>query len=152
MALTVCRKCKHQVVSNAKTCPNCGIKTPGARWYYLALTLAFLGITIWLLNSSESTNTAEPANTISKSEYGEKWPLTVDQVELACEPPTLITVKANGVTYALNGSARTHAKRYGWEDFEQIWRTDPASEGTGTSWKIPPTGLIAKGMELCKQS
>jgi hypothetical protein len=89
--------------------------------------------------------------TVSKAEYGEKWPLTVDQVELACEPPTLITVTANGVTYALNGSARTHAKRYGWEDFESIWRTDPTSDPNGTQWKIPASNLIDRGMQLCKK-
>lgn len=152
MALTTCRECKYQVADSAKTCPSCGVKDPGKRWYHFVGGLVFLIVLVTVVMKFMFPSAEANGLTITKAEYTEKWPLTVDEVELACEAPTMIVVKANAITYALNGSARTHAKKYGWEDFEQIWRTDPASEGTGTSWKIPPTGLIAKGMELCKQS
>ena len=33
MALTACRECDHQVAQSAPTCPNCGTKQPGRRWY-----------------------------------------------------------------------------------------------------------------------
>lgn len=38
--LRKCRECSHDVSKKAKTCPNCGIKKPGARQYSLWKTLA----------------------------------------------------------------------------------------------------------------
>lgn len=87
--------------------------------------------------------------TVNKAEYGEKWPFTVTQVELACEIPPLMTVTANGKTYALNGSARSHAKEHGWAQLEEIWRIEPEYEGTGTVIRMDISDLNERAVELC---
>jgi hypothetical protein len=84
------------------------------------------------------------------SEYGEKWPLTVQNGTLNCTPlGTLGIVKftANGITYAVNGTAKARAKQNGWREIDEIWRDNPNPQ-YGPKINIGP--IVEKGLSLCK--
>lgn len=64
----------------------------------------------------------------------------VDSGDLECVPVNEVILHAsNGVTYAVNGSARGEGR---WADLEEIWRIDPA---TG----MDVSTLIQRGLALC---
>jgi len=42
---------------------------------------------------------------ITSAEYGDSWPLKVNQAVLGCDPPHILYVVVDGKTYALNGKA-----------------------------------------------
>lgn len=44
------------------------------------------------------------AHEISREDYGDRWPLTVDAAVLACEPGGVPTVTVDGTTYGLNAA------------------------------------------------
>lgn len=63
---------------------------------------------------------------VFKHEFGEKWPFTVDEVELLCVPPADALAKTpDGKVYALSGSARSKAKESGWLDGYEITKPNP---------------------------
>lgn len=76
------------------------------------------------------------------------WPLTVSEVTLRCdsaEGPKMVTVEADGRTYALNGTAKGFAEEHGWRDLHEIWRDNPEVEGL----KVDVGPLIQRGLTLC---
>lgn len=42
---------------------------------------------------------------ITSAEFGDHWPLKVHQAVLGCDPPHILYLVVDGVTYALNGKA-----------------------------------------------
>lgn len=42
---------------------------------------------------------------ITSTEYGDSWPLKVPQAVLGCDPPHILYLVVDGMTYALNGKA-----------------------------------------------
>lgn len=42
---------------------------------------------------------------ITSAEYGKRWPLKVPQAVLGCDPPHILYLVVDGMTYALNGKA-----------------------------------------------
>jgi RNA polymerase subunit RPABC4/transcription elongation factor Spt4 len=42
MAMTTCKECKKEVSDSAKTCPHCGVKKPGERWWHALAGLAVM--------------------------------------------------------------------------------------------------------------
>jgi hypothetical protein len=89
---------------------------------------------------------------ISKSQFKDQWPLTVDSGTLKCEPaPTslkvqFVTFTSGGKTYALNGIARGQAKQRGWKEIDPIWKDNPEIPGA----KINIGPLITLGLTLCR--
>ncbi|MFT6908850.1 MAG: hypothetical protein ACJAS1_005557 [Oleiphilaceae bacterium] len=90
---------------------------------------------------------------ISESQLDGKWPLTVKSGTLSCKQipgvkyGQLVTFTTGQDTYALNGTARGHAKKRGWiEDITPIWKDNPEIFGT----KIDIGSLINSGLKLCK--
>ncbi len=147
MAMAACKECTHEVSTTAKTCPRCGAQAPtGAHGKQVAglVYLALIGAAfwwIWGLLTPEASNTV----TVSKAEYGDRWPLTVSEGRLRCESTAWVLFEADGVTYAVNGTARGHAKRKGWSDANDIWRDSPSGYG-----KVVMTRLIERGLQLCE--
>jgi hypothetical protein len=90
-----------------------------------------------------------PGQVIVASEMGDKWPLVLDGGVLHCASygPGFGSVLflSGEVTYAVNGDARTHARRNGWVDIEDIARSDSDYPGAQMSWQP----LIDIGLELC---
>ncbi|WP_333597280.1 DUF2511 domain-containing protein [Chryseobacterium flavum] len=108
--------------------------------YFFLLSL-FLIISC---NNSDSRNTL----TFNKQEYGEKWPFSVDKIEVYCTGYKGIYCKANnGKTYALNGTAKGFSKNDpSISKVEEIWLDDPEHVGL----KLYYTDFITEGLRLCE--
>ena len=84
---------------------------------------------------------------ITKAEYGEDWPYTVDSGFLYCDPPgSNVVLKADGTVYALNGRAMGNAAEKGYLDArESITLKDENGYFTvGNVGKI-----IERGLAMC---
>ena len=67
---------------------------------------------------------------ISKEDYKELWPFTVDKgilrcIEIKVSSLTVhpIILEVNGKNYAINGAAKNWAKRNGYSDSDEIWNS-----------------------------
>ena len=60
------------------------------------------------------------------SEFGDKWPFTVDSGVVAVVDDLAIVFRADGETYGLNGFADTW---FDLSDLKDIWREDPNMPG-----------------------
>jgi hypothetical protein len=83
--------------------------------------------------------------TISRTDLGTKWPLTVESGTLRCEGSGGVgdvTFSATGKTYWVNGTAKA-TERYA--DFSEIWADDPSVSGL----KINAGALTDAGLQLC---
>lgn len=81
---------------------------------------------------------------ITRSEFGDDWPFTVEEAELrgaGSHGLASVTIKVNGTEYALNGIAKGQHR---FEDVEVIWAKDPE---TGAKKNIGP--IIDRGLKLC---
>lgn len=79
--------------------------------------------------------------TVSRAQYGDAWPLTIESGILACDGPgsAVTLIVPGGKRYALNGRARGMHR---WEDGQDI-----LSEGmTGADL----SGLVGAGLALCE--
>lgn len=87
---------------------------------------------------------------ITESEYGEEWPLTVKEGTINCKSLGtlgIITFNANGIIYAVNGTAKARARQNGWREINEIWKDNPNPQ-YGPKINIAP--LVQKGLSLCK--
>ncbi len=131
------------------------------------LALAYELFSLSLGGSKE----APPAQaTISKEQFGPKWPLTVDAGTVKCLPlgNGAVVFEAGGKTYAVNGTAQGFSTKYGFSSIDTIWRQDPeflkmakeiaASEKKpvnevikkmGTPPKVNIDPVIKAGLKLC---
>jgi hypothetical protein len=86
-----------------------------------------------------------PSRSVSRAEFGDRWPLTVDSGTLRYEPGHAVVFRApDGTDYAVNGSA--HGGRY--RDIGAIWadNTDPATADYIPKVDLAP--LIDAGLAL----
>lgn len=109
--------------------------------------------------------------TISKDQFGDKWPLSVNSgvVECLAIGNGSVVFEAKGKTYAVNGTAKGFAKRYGFHSIEDIWLDDPkffemaqeiaksenepvdeVMKSMGTPTKIDIGPVLDSGLKLCK--
>jgi hypothetical protein len=100
--------------------------------------------------STEQSVTHSVGFSVSRAEYGDKWPYTIPEGTLNCEVRMVsgykkqdITISYNGKVYAINGSARSSRK---YSPLEEIWKEGPRFPGS----KIPDPGIIQKGLALCR--
>lgn len=121
-------------------------------WLVLVLGCKSNGVTS---NSRQSQNTPQATTErrlspsevkITKQEFGEKWPLTVDEGILACKGKGgfgEVIFKANGKTYAVNGIAMGTKK---YIPVDEIWANDPSASVLKKN--IGP--IIDRGLKLCQ--
>ncbi len=83
---------------------------------------------------------------ISKTDFGDKWPLTVDEGEVKCVDNLFIVFEADGKTYAVNGAAKDAMGQRRYIDIIEIWKRDPQYPDIGMD--IGP--VLDTGVELCK--
>lgn len=92
-------------------------------------------------DDSQASATRAPSGSITRADYGAEWPFTVDSGQLACKG-SAVTLKAGGVTYAVNGTARS--QQLGVDVFG-ITAKDAAGVAKGNLNRV-----IADGLKLCK--
>ncbi|MCE5322356.1 YebY family protein [bacterium] len=87
---------------------------------------------------------------ITQAEYGDKWPFTVNEGTLSCRETgrvvgttkmVEVTFTANGITYALNGTAKQNNS---YANVDSIWAKDTSLPGTKKD--IGP--IIDRGLAL----
>lgn len=93
--------------------------------------------------SSASTARERDAGYVSRTTLGDQWPLRVEEGVLHCDGADgfgAVTITADGVTFALNGTARGRKQ---WPDVDPIWASsDIDKKDIGV--------LIDEGLKLCK--
>jgi hypothetical protein len=111
------------------------------------LTLVLLVGVATLAACGETTSgTASNERHVSRTDYGEAWPLTVESGTLRCEGASAVTFRSeDGTTYWVNGTAGGQAEEHGWQNIRPIWADDPEFEGL----KISIGPLIDDGLNLC---
>jgi hypothetical protein len=80
---------------------------------------------------------------VTKEEYGDRWPFTVDEGYLDCVGFKEVILRVGRKEYGLSGQAVGTEK---YLDVDAIWKEDPQMKGT----KIPINPLVQKGMSICK--
>jgi len=109
----------------------------------------------------QALSTAAHANdrTVSRSQFGDEWPFTVEEGTLRCSDNE-VTFSTNGVQYAVNGSA----KSAGYASMDTIWQPNTEliqemADAMGMTleeamkeftFKISVGPVIESGLELCK--
>lgn len=90
------------------------------------------------------TSTSLPQNEIliTKEAYGDEWPFTVEQGILSCENVSEVVLTVDGVSFAINGTAKSTKK---YQPVEKIWADNPAIPGT----KKSVGDIIKSGLALC---
>ena len=94
---------------------------------------------------------------MTAAEFGSEWPFTVDAITLRCGDPQRrhVIFEANGISYALNGSARgSRQVRDGiWKDSDKVRKVDPTKAAQPGVFDRPYTDLpqtfIERGLKLC---
>jgi hypothetical protein len=112
--------------------------------------LILFSILLYSCGSGSSSSTGEwpKSQKISKEQFGDKWPLTVDAGTVVCvDGASVIFVADNRSKYAVNGTAKSKKRMQenGWLDIGEIWKKDP--ELPGASMDIRP--ILDAGVALC---
>ena len=83
------------------------------------LSSAILVLCILALSTQAA---AQNQITISKDQFGDKWPLSLNSGVVRCLAigNGSVVFEANGKTYAVNGTAKGYAKKYGFHSIEGI--------------------------------
>jgi len=83
MALIICRECKKEVSSSAKTCPHCGIKQqPSLTWLFISIGCLIL----ILLFSSGTNNTTSQSSTAAELTTSTEQPATEQAIAVVDTP------------------------------------------------------------------
>lgn len=110
----------------------------------LAVIAAITGFLLWwAFNQPSNTVTPQESDAayLTRTEFGEAWPLTVDRVQVFCTGNGGIIVADGEQRYALNGAAQSQAPA-----INPIWKENPEIPGT----KINIAPLIERGQTLCR--
>ena len=108
---------------------------------------------------------------ITKEQFGERWPLSVNAGIVKCLAigNGSVVFEVDGKTYAVNGTAKGFAKKHNFYPIENIWLDDPGFikmaielaesekkpvdqiiKAMGTPTKININPVLNAGLELCK--
>ena len=87
---------------------------------------------------------------VSRADFGDRWPLTVEEGVLVCSREgsrVIVTFLVTGSTreYALNASA----ERQGFPPINPIWADDPRYASSGAGIKVAITPLRSRALALC---
>lgn len=131
---------------------------------------------IWIGGSlTDGNSTPKPQQTqsvtITKEQFGKKWPLSVDKGNVKCLPigNGAVVFEAGDKTYAVNGTAKGFANKHEFYPIEDIWLTDPQFQqmaeeiaksekkpieevikAMGTPSRLDITPVLDTGEKLCK--
>lgn len=102
--------------------------------------------TLQAQSETPQVQVSESDEKISKSNFGDAWPFTVEEGLLSCQGGNgfgAVIFSSNGITYAVNGIAKG---RKTYNDIEAIWANNPAIPGI----KKDLGTIIDRGLKLCK--
>lgn len=89
---------------------------------------------------------------ITKQEYGEKWPLTVNEGYISCHNSAIV-FECNDKLYPVNGTAKsrydTNSK---YNDISEIWAYDDELNRLDgiQKYKKDITPIIEAGLKICE--
>lgn len=86
----------------------------------LVLLIAVVVLGIWTYINREPAKPSTPApdlSYVSRAEFGDKWPLTVDNGYVSCIGGQYVLFRNGPTLYALNGTAVAHGT---WQDIAAI--------------------------------
>lgn len=77
--------------------------------------LLLLLMPLIILACSTGNDSNQKGEIITKAEYGNDWPYTVESGRLYCDPPgSNVVLESSGKIYALNGRAMGNAEKRGY--------------------------------------
>ena len=109
----------------------------GCIWIVAAFVALLVGGFLW---NAVTGSTGSHVRTVSRSDYGAAWPLTLDSVKIGCDSHNPY-VLVGDTFYALDGAGRAA----GYKDLDPIWAYDPAAAGL----KVDIAPLRADALKLC---
>ena len=132
-------------------------------------SILLLILTISIISCGNDGPIVLNEKSLTKEEFDDKWPLTVDEGTLQCiqfevdgiNPEVLrgIIFKTKDKTYSVNGVAKSHGVDYGFEDISVITKIDlktknemmklGVSEKDATI-KMDNGFLLDEGLKLCE--
>ena len=83
---------------------------------------------------------------IGRDDLGDEWPFVVDKGVVDCVGTREVVFRANGRTYALNGTAMTQATRRGYANDIAILRRNPRHPASFMSTHA----VIELGLQECE--
>ena len=83
-----------------------------------------------------------PLSVVSQAEYGDAWPLIVEDGTIICDGASIL-LRTNRGLFAVNGTARGRGK---WHDIRDITKPDPNNAGLLMS--VQP--IIDRGLIVCR--
>ena len=102
------------------------------------------------MNRSNSLNIGRFARDkqriITRTQYGTKWPFTVNAGLLRCDRGSAVIFIYNKTKYALSGIAKSYASRRGYRNIQFILKNHPSKYKQKTNID----SLIHDGLKLCK--
>ncbi|MGV3613352.1 MAG: DUF2511 domain-containing protein [Fluviicola sp.] len=126
----------------------------------LYITIVLAQFILFSCNSESTTESDAPQKFVSRSMFGNEWPLTIDKGTLKClDYGGVVFITEDGQIYGVNGTAKTYGKTAGYSDIEDIWADDLVTKKSlmevgvsekDASSKISIGPLLDEGLKLCK--
>ena len=104
--------------------------------FFLFVGVFIIAAFVWSQINSAGTK-------VTAAEFGDKWPLTVDEGYVECRRGDSYVFTSNGKTYGLNGFGDTF---FADAKLHDIWKKDPKHPGLGLYLSIDPLSKIAEGL------
>lgn len=82
---------------------------------------------------------------VTREEFGEAWPFTVDSGVVACRSVSSVIFITDRKIYAVNGLAMSDGI---YEDIKEIWRVDPEAGKYGAP-RVNLSPILSIGLDLC---
>lgn len=112
-----------------------------ANWLMCSMRFSFIILVTILLVACGGASV--PSADISRETFGDLWPFTVEQGQLQCLSSTHLVFIADGLTYAVNGTAKGSGK---YRDIEPIRSPDPSD----TRYPMSLQPVLDIGLPLCR--
>ncbi len=113
------------------------------KYFFISVLVAFFIFFVIVMIAATGENSKVSANLLTVAKYGEKYPYTIDNLELKCSVDAVWVETKTGDKYALNGLA--------------INKLNKDSQYKGDTNQILKNGFsdvdfMFKGFDICKKS
>jgi hypothetical protein len=104
-------------------------------------------LALGMVGCAEETPATGNTVEVTRAEYGEEWPLTVDRGIVGCEADAVTFTAPDGEVYGVNG----HALARGSQEIDPIWRAAPDQFDPDFTLRVSIGPLLDRGLELCEE-